>query len=136
MDDLHTILNGLEDNRLDYVIARSRTKADAPAFREAGMSKSSFYKWDETERDYLNGLAQRLKRETAVKAIIMLQDAVEQAAKVKIEGLKSTNKHIQQNAASEILDRQLGKPTQRTEHTGDGGGEIGITVRLASDDEL
>jgi len=136
MNDLKTILDQLEDNRLDYVLARSKTKSDADGIRNSGVGKTTFYGWDKEERDKLNELAQKLKRETAIRALMLLQDAVEEAATVKIQGMKSRNEHIKQNAASEILDRQLGKPTQRTEHTGDGGGEIGITVRLASDDEL
>lgn len=42
----------------------------------------------------------------------ILRSAVDEAARVKFQGLKSRNEKIQQDAATEILDRELGKPVQ------------------------
>jgi len=116
MNDLQAILEGLEDRELDYVLERSKVSKDSQALRAMGISPGTFYGWEKNKRDHLNELAQELKRASAVRATMILQGAVEEAANVKIEGLKEKrDKRLKQNVATEILDRQLGKPTQRQE---------------------
>ena len=109
MDDLRTELDQLEDKRLAYVMARSRVNSDSQGYNDAGIHKNTFYTWPAEEREKLNNLAQRVKRETATRAIMVLQDAVEDAALVKAEGLKSRDERVKQAAATEILDRAIGK---------------------------
>ena len=130
MSDLRTELNQLKDQRLDYVMARSKVNSDAQGIRDAGISRATFYTWAQIERDRLNEIAQQLKRETALKAIMILQTATEDAARVKVDGLKSRNEHIKQDVATEILDRGIGKASDKLDVTS--GGEK-ITVTLKSD---
>lgn len=127
MSDLRTELDKLTDQRLDYVIARSRVNTDSQALREAGIGRSSFYSWTLEERTALNELAQRVKREVALRAVMVLQDAAEDAAQVKVSGLKSRNEHVKQSASTEILDRVIGKAVNKTEITGANGGALVIT---------
>lgn len=132
MDDLRTILDNLEDKRLDYVIARARCHSDIDALRESGIGKSAFYQWPREERDHLNDIAQQVKRETATIALMKLTDAAVRAAEVKIAGLSSHNEHVKQDVATEILDRTIGKPTQKTDVTSNGES---ITVTLLNTDD-
>ena len=120
MNELRTKMNNLTDWKLDYVIERSKARKDSDGYSNAGISKSTFYSLEAEEREYLNELAQQLKRETSYRAIMVLEDATEEAARVKVAGLQSRNENVKQGVATEILDRQLGKATQRTEteHTG------------------
>lgn len=111
MDSLRALLDQLEDNRLTYVMARSSANTDAQAIRDAGISRATFYTWPAEEREKLNDIAQRFKRETAERALIVLQDAAVDAADVKVSGLKSRDERVKQSAATEILDRTLGKST-------------------------
>jgi len=127
MSDLRTELDKLTDQRLDYVIARSRVNTDSQALRDAGINRSSFYSWTLEERTALNELAQRVKREVALRAVMVLQDAAEDAAQVKVSGLKSRNEHVKQSASTEILDRVIGKAVNKTEITGANGGALVIT---------
>lgn len=120
MDDLRTILNDLEDRRLDYVQARSKSNSDAEAYREAGISKTIFYSWPAEEREKLNAIAQRMKRETVARAWMAIQDAAADAARVKVEGLRSRDERIRQSAATDILDRNMGKPKQAVDVTSNG----------------
>jgi hypothetical protein len=126
MDDLQTVLNQLEDNRLDYVRARSLVNSDAQAIKDIGISKTAFYKWPAEEREKLNELAQQLKRATVARAIMAIQAAAEEAALVKIAGLKSRDERLKQSAATEILDRNIGKPSQSIKLGGDGGEPIKV----------
>jgi hypothetical protein len=130
MTDLRTELDNLQDQRLDYVLARSKVNSDAQGYKDASISKATFYSWAATEREYLNELSQRIKREVATRVLMVLQDNAEEAANVKVKGLKSKNEHIKQDVASEILDRILGKSTQRNELTGADGGAIEHNVNV------
>jgi len=131
MDDLQTVLNQLQDNRLDYVRARSLVNSDAQAIKDIGISKTAFYKWPAEEREKLNELAQQLKRATVARAIMALQAAAEEAAQVKIAGLKSRDERLKQSAATEILDRNIGKPKQAVDVTT--GGEPLKIVNIGID---
>ena len=51
-------------------------------------------------------------------------------------GLKHKNVYVRQTSAREILDRVLGKPTQRTEVTGADGGSVQFVIRGADPDNL
>jgi hypothetical protein len=117
MDDLQTALATLEDKRLDYVRARSLVTSDAQAYRDANIAKAVFYSWPAEEREKLNELAQQLKRATVARAIMVIQEAAEEAARVKVAGLKSRDERIRQSAAAEILDRSMGKAAQSVDVT-------------------
>lgn len=133
MSDLRTELDQLTDQRLDYVMARSRVNSDAHALRDAGLSKSTFYGWTLEERAALNELAQRVKREAALRALMVIQDAAETAAEIKVSGLKSRNEHIKQDVATEILDRIIGKSINKTEISGESGGAM--LIRIVHDND-
>ena len=116
----------LEDRELAYVQERSRVLTDADAYRLAGISKPAFYRWSTERRDYLNELALRMRREAALKIHMILEEHAEEAAQVKVDGLKSRKEHIKQAASTEIMDRLAGKPTQRQEISGPDNGPIEI----------
>lgn len=127
MDELQTLLDQLQDKRLDYVMARSRVSSDRQAYTDAGISRQTFYCWPTEEREMLNDIAQQLKRARALRALQILQDAAEEAAMVKVEGLRSRNERVKQDVATEILDRNLGKPNQPVSSEVSGDITIGIT---------
>jgi hypothetical protein len=64
---------------------------------------------------------------------MILEDSVEEAAQIKIAGLKARDERIKQSASTEILDRMLGKPKQSIEHTGEGGKPIEIVEVIKAD---
>lgn len=90
-------------------MARSKVNSDRQGYLDAGIAKASFYTWSHDEREKLNEIAQRVKRETATRALIVLQNAAEDAALIKVAGLKSRDERVKQSVATEILDRTVGK---------------------------
>lgn len=131
MDNLQAELDQLTDQRLDYVRARSMVNTDSEGYRNAGIAKASFYTWPSDEREKLNAIAQWLKRQTVVRALMVMQDAAEEAARIKVSGLKSRDERIRQSAATDILDRNLGKPSQSIDMTS-GGEKLEIVVTYAN----
>ncbi len=128
MEDLRAELDKLEDKRLAYVMARSRVNSDSQGYSDAGIHKNTFYSWPSEEREKLNDLAQRVKREAATRALIVLQDAAEKAALVKTKGLESRDERVKQAVATEILDRTVGKPATSLEVSGKNGEKIQVEV--------
>jgi len=126
MGSIRDELEKLEDKHLSYVTERSRVSSDADGYRNAGISKNTYYGWPNEVRDHLNDLAQRMKREAALKIHMILEEHAEEAATVKVDGLKSRKEHIKQAVATEIMDRLAGKPTQRQEVSGPDNGPIEI----------
>jgi len=113
MTDLDTKLSQIvDDSKLNYVLERSEVNTDKDGYVNSGVGKQVFYKWPKETRADLNKLALALKLETALKAKLVLKAATKEAALVKVGGMKSKNEHVKQSAATEILDRMLGKPTQ------------------------
>ena len=133
MNDLTTDLDKLEDNRLDYVVARSQVNSDAEGYRNAGIAKATFYSWSKEERENLNQLAQKFKRAAATRALMIIQEAAPKAAEVKVKGLESRNERVKQDVSTEILDRVIGKPTQTIRNDVTSGGEI-IRVTIKGED--
>lgn len=126
MDDLRTVLDGLQDKQLAYVLSRAKSVSTAEALRNAGLGKNVYYKWPEEDRERLEEIAYRLQREQAVQALLTLQDAAKAAAEVKVAGLKERDARVRQSVATEILDRTIGKATDKLDVTS--GGESIIKV--------
>jgi hypothetical protein len=133
MNDLRTELNNLDEREFAYVIARSKVNSDNKAIKEIGISSSTFYNWEESRREKLNELAQRFKRETGMRVLMIMQDNAERAAKTVTNLMDSRNENVKFKASQEVLDRSVGKPAQSLEVSGKDGGKI--VVNLSWDDD-
>lgn len=121
VDDLRAELDKLQERELAYVIARSKSLTDKQAYLECGISRSSFYEWDEPKRDYLNEIAMRFKRETATRVLIAFQEKAEKAADTIVKLMDSRNENIRLKSSQETLDRAVGKASQSVEVSGKDG---------------
>lgn len=125
MDDLRHELEQLEEQELVYVLSRVRVDNDAAAWREAGFSRSAWYRVPQDRRDHLNSLALALKRAAWLRAYLKLQEAAEEAAETIVKlATGSEAPSVALRAAQDILDRVGGKATQQVEVSGRGGGPI------------
>lgn len=132
LDDLRTEMNRLDDRELAYVIARSKAVSDSKALKDAGIASSTFYGWEESRREKLNELAQKFKRETAMRVLMIMQDNAERAAKTVTNLMDSRNENIKLKASQEVLDRSVGKAAQPVEVSGKDGENL--VVKLSWDD--
>jgi len=124
MTEISTIFDGLDTREIDYVQARANAKSDQAALRECGFSRGWLNSHDKKE---LNKRAMAFKTDNVLKAQIILDQAVEEAAKIKAAGLKSRDERIKQASATEIMDRRMGKPTQNVNQKTEHSGEIKLT---------
>lgn len=116
-ETLDEILRTLTVEQLRFVVARQNCNSDAEAAKTIGISKGTVSRWpDNVEK------AVRLMLLDGVHvAQELLRRALNDAVQVKIDGLQSRHENIKQAAATEIIDRMMGKPTQRQEVTGKDG---------------
>lgn len=133
MDNLRTELDKLDGERLDYVFVRSRSKNKAEAFEAAGISKSTFYNWDDNAK--LEELANELRRNRHIMAQPKLEEAVEGAVTVLTALLEASSDTVKLNAAKEILDRVMGKPTTKIDLSGSGMKMYGLVSPDEWDDD-
>lgn len=124
--DLRQELEQIEDNKLAYVLARSKTTSVKKACADADISTSTFYAWD--DHDKLEELANLMKVDRAVEVEMRLRDSLPDAVQVIIEGLQERRYDTKFKSAVEILDRTLGKPTQKQEVSGKIEGDMVINL--------
>jgi hypothetical protein len=120
----------LDSREVDYVQARANAKSNEEALRMCGFSRGWLNNHD---KDDLNDRAMSFKTDNVLKAQIILDQALELAAKIKVEGLQSRNERIKQDSASEIMDRRMGKPTVRVEQDINESNDITVTIKRGDD---
>ena len=129
------VFDGLDERETAYVLARSDAFSNNQALKACGFSIGWLRNKDIND---LNSRAESLRKDKAIRASMILADAVEEAARVKAAGLKSRDERVKQAVATEIIDRELGKVPQRQEVTGKDGGvivvEFGEPIPPRSDD--
>lgn len=131
MTKINTIFDNLDSREVDYVQARANAQSDSEALRTCGFSRGWLNSHD---KDDLNERAMNFKTDNVLKAQIILDQAVEEAARIKVEGMRSRNEHIKQGASTEIMDRRMGKPKQAVEHSGEVKETISIVEIIKAGD--
>lgn len=117
----------LTHNQRRFAVAMldSPTKKDAAI--ACDLEPNTVYKWNGVVDEVVEILLER----AADSAYDILDGNVVRAAMVKVAGLDSTEEKVRQDVASEVLDRVMGKPTQRQEISGPDGGIL--TVEYVND---
>lgn len=131
-NNINKLLENATPEQVKWVLARLVTKTDGEAAKEIGMHPSTVSRWPNKTK--LDKAVMLYLRQPIDAALGILREAAVDAAVVKVGGLKSKKDTIRQSAATEILDRNIGKPKQTQEITGAKGGPVefvGLT-----DDEL
>jgi hypothetical protein len=110
MTQSSTFFDGLDTTEIDYVQARANAASDAEALRIIGKSKGWLRNRD---KDDLNQRALDFKTDNVLKAQLVLDENLEKAAQGLAKLLDSRNENIKLKAQTEIMDRRMGKPTQK-----------------------
>jgi len=131
--DVNEFLGMVTPEQRKWVIERTCRTTDKAAAEAVGVSPVTVCRWKNKKQ--LDWAVQELLKDPQQQAMEILTQAVVDAARAKMEGLRYTDKEGKlrwsQNVATEILNRILGQPLQRSEHAGPGGGPITLeTVSL------
>jgi hypothetical protein len=117
VDNLAELLRQLSSSQMRFVTKRAWTDSDAEAAREIGLSPETVKAW-KVKGAPIDEAVRMMKHDGVIMAAEMLRRALADAVEVKVNGLFDRDRRIAQDAATEIMDRNLGKPTQRSENTG------------------
>ena len=114
----------LNHNQRRFVVASLEFPTKKEAAQSIDIEPDTVYRWP----DIVDEAIELATDETRETAIGMLAESLTKAVMVKIAGLDSNDEKVRHAAATEIIDRLLGRATQPMEHTGKDGGKIPILV--------
>lgn len=114
----------LDHNQRRFVVAMLESKSKKEAAESIGIKPDTVYRWNGIVDEAVS-IAQA---DIQAAALGILAAAGSKAAAIKTAGLDSDNEKLRQDVASEVLDRNLGKPKQRQEITGADGKDVVIKV--------
>lgn len=119
-EELRALLEQLTIDQIRFVVARQEYPTDREAAQAIALSVRTVYNWPDTVKEAArlmaqDGLivAQYLRRRTLAKAML-----------VKVGGLDAEDERMRQNVATEIIEWEMGKATQKQEITGAEGGAV------------
>ena len=128
--DVNKFLDTVSPEKRQWVIERLTAKSDAAAARAVNRDPATVCRWPEKKQ--LDWAVNELLKHPQQQALEILTQAVIDAARAKAEGIqykdKEGNDRWNQGVASEVLDRVLGGPVQRSEHAGPEGGPIPLEM--------
>ena len=111
-----------------WVIERLLARSDAAAARKIGIRPETVCRWE--NKAELDWAVNELLKHPQQQALEILTVAVVDAARAKLEGLRIKKEDgtetWHQGIATEVLNRVLGAPVQRSEVSGPQGGPIEI----------
>lgn len=122
-DELAAIISELTADQIRFVVSRQEHATHKEAAEAIGIKPATVYDWihkgapiNEAVRFMAaDGLivAQNVRRRNLAKAML-----------VKVAGLDEKDARLRQNVATEIIEWEMGKPSQPTEQTGE------VTIRV------
>ena len=124
-DELAQVLARLTVDQIRFVVARQEFATDKEAAHEIGVKPDTVYQWKHRGSP-IDESVRLMALDGIVVASELLRRNLAKAAAIKVAGLDSDNEKMRQDVATEILDREMGKPTQKQEIAGQDGGNLVI----------
>ena len=106
---LSEILGGLNHNQHRFIVAMMDHPSKKEAAEAIGIVPQTAYRWPKEVEEAV----ELMRLNIAVGAREMLSKSVAKAALVKVAGLDDDDPKVRQAAATEVLDRILGRPLQK-----------------------
>jgi hypothetical protein len=128
-ETLDEIIATLDIEERRYVFARALTTNDKEAYEEIGVS----YNWLKGhDKDKLNGIAAELVKDVGFQIMQLIKSHGVKAAKEIIKELDDRDVHVRSSAATQIIDRIIGKPTQSVDQKTEQSGELKVKVEYVN----
>jgi hypothetical protein len=124
VSEFAALWNQLTPLQRRFVVAMQEHPTKKEAAIALAISPNTVYNWP----SIVDTAVSFAVNNVALATLGIMQANATKAAMVKAKGLDSDNERIAQDAATEILDRNLGRPTQRQELTGADGDALRIKL--------
>ena len=128
---LEEIRAQLSADQLAFLAERVLCRTDKEAAEALGFGYSTVLSWP--EKRMINEAVNLILEDSLDLARDLLRRNLVRAAKVKVKGLESRKASIAQGAATEILDRFMGKPVQQN-NVNVAGGPLTINLTWGDSD--
>lgn len=126
-EELRKICRTLTPQQLRFVAERPHCNSDREAAKACGIPITTVAGWP----NKVHKAVKLMASDGVIVSREILRKSLPLAATVKAAGLRTADDKIRQAAATEILDRFLGKASQSIDLSGD----VGVTVAVLNDDE-
>ena len=110
----------LNHNQRRFAVAMLECNTKAEGAEAIDIKPDTVYRWGKAVDEVIDLMIGDAK-DTAVS---ILTSALHKAVMVKVAGMDADEPRVRQDAASEIIDRALGKASQPLAVTGKGGGDL------------
>ena len=123
INKLSQVLDRLTTDQIRFIAARQEHSTDKDAAQAIGIKPDTVYQW--THKGVPIAEAVRLMAfDGLVTTLHIRRQNLIKAMLVKVAGLDSEKEQIRQSVATEVIEWEVGKATQKTEVTGKDGGTI------------
>jgi len=112
--EYENILEQLNVNQCRFIVARLEHPTDSAAARSIDIDERTPLRWP--EKPLIDRAIKICVKNAALMALGMRRKALPKAMAVKISGLDSLDEDLRQQVAKEIIEGELGRPTQRNEN--------------------
>lgn len=129
-DRLAAILKQLTSDQIRFVIARQEFSKDNKAAIECELSPNTVKDW-KYKGAPIDEAVQLMAADGLVAALELRRRNLAKAMAVKVKGLDSAKEATRQQVATEIIEWETGKATQKVQQ--DNKGEVTINVVYGSD---
>lgn len=132
---LSEIESQLTLTQLRFLVARVECKSDKEAAEMIGVTPAAVKSWNaDGSKELIDEALKLMVHDGIVTALEIRRRNLARAMAVKASGLDSNDERIRQASATEIIEWELGKATQKQEVSGKNGEPI--QMQSMSDDEL
>ena len=119
---LEGVLGELTTDQIRFAVARQECATDKEAAEAVGISVRTVYNWPDVVKDAVRLMA----FDGLVVAAHVRRRNLAKAMQVKVAGLDDEDAGLRQRVATEIIDWEMGRPTQRQEVSGPDGSAIEV----------
>ncbi len=120
------MLSELSADQLRFVVARQEAPTDKEAAEAIGLSPRRVTFWKSEQRAPIDEAVRLMAHDGLIMARTLRRRALAKAMAVKVRGLDLDDDRLRQHVATEIVEWELGKATQRQDVRG--------SVRFVIDD--
>jgi hypothetical protein len=124
-DELGETLQDLTTDQIRFVVARQEFSTDKEAARAVRISAATVKYWKQ-EGAPIDLAVRQMATDGLIVAKELRRRNLAKAMAVKVKGLDSTDDKLRQSVATEVIEWEMGKATQRQEVKG----EVNTTMRV------
>ena len=116
---LQAVLRQLTTDQIRFVVARQEFDTDKEAALSANLKPNTVYQWKCRSNAPIDEAVRLMALDGLIAATELRRRNLAKAMSVKVKGLDEKNAKLRQDVATEIIEWEMGKATQKIESKGE-----------------